>query len=1004
MKRQFSIFAAILLGAALTSCQDTAEKDMVGGGDPIIFTTSIGDYAVKATDTAFEDGDIAGLTILDPINREGVKITWQGGAFVPEETLYWQRGQKESTRFIAWYPYDAQATAMIDPTEEFAFYVDHDQSNPDNYKRADLLGAVTDATPGQNVHLGFRHLLSRFDFRVSSEIDIQGIRIEGLSNMATVDIANGRVAGYASEQLPDAFFPCEVGDWLYSVITVPQVTILRIIFTTADQREIVFNGIERLVFESGKKISASINIKADETITFTADILDWNEGGSADFGQDGQEQGGYEQLFVYYRNGTQVPMTTEDGRYYNATISRAAETDSYVQFLITDESREKIFGGRLNGRINLESWNDCDTDPYRYLLAYVTYGAGTFNVTLDVKDKTIFVTEFEPWGEGSILEGNITALFGFPTTEWPVMYGKSIDNDGVICVYNTFASGPYGQYFNLVDGVTAINIQDPEKVYLMADSTPGIVWNEGTMLSYSLVDENGWSGYDAYSTLTDGEIPLGYRSLVTYVPGEGYYYGNRTGHTVYVLPGSERHTYFVNDLSDLSWSAITASDGSKQLRVTTTMYPDNTLLRLAVFEGSLDEEQAQQALEQARTCDEPFTEYGFDADVRTYIDIPLSETGRYTIFAYTEGADGTFWYWYYHVAYVPDGEEAPECDFEVTCIRNEIAPESEVDFILKGDELYSAFAKAIPLREAEGMTEDQLLEAASKGAQLDWANRDFSGGLPFGIYGLEPSTSYMIAVYGVNAYGGVALRTFVTVTSEDDSWEDLGVGAFYDGLVPGMWVQTDRYDASGDYPIPYASSVMIQKSMTKEGKYRVIDPYGELYSNAEDALVQYIVDAPSRYFDFYIREVGGQKFINYSIINTGFNPFGGSYGAILYWHNALLCENPAENELARQQKQVKAGVFNISPYMQLANYRAYLANYGVTYGAVVVLPGYSFDYTAAWKSSMEGNGIRRKPGVGMPSVTMVGETGGLRPVDVKINVHSACAAHPDTVSGEIINK
>ena len=54
MKR-LSIFTVVLLGAALTACHDVSEQVATVKGDEIRFSTSIGEYATKATDTAFED-------------------------------------------------------------------------------------------------------------------------------------------------------------------------------------------------------------------------------------------------------------------------------------------------------------------------------------------------------------------------------------------------------------------------------------------------------------------------------------------------------------------------------------------------------------------------------------------------------------------------------------------------------------------------------------------------------------------------------------------------------------------------------------------------------------------------------------------------------------------------------------------------------------------------------------------------------------------------------------
>ena len=107
MKQYKKLFIAALAVMALGSCS-VKEDASPETGRIIRFTTNLGGYVVKATDTEFETGDEVSLFVGDPIAAYNVKMTCRGGELVPEQTIAWPEGTESGvmTAFVAapWPP------------------------------------------------------------------------------------------------------------------------------------------------------------------------------------------------------------------------------------------------------------------------------------------------------------------------------------------------------------------------------------------------------------------------------------------------------------------------------------------------------------------------------------------------------------------------------------------------------------------------------------------------------------------------------------------------------------------------------------------------------------------------------------------------------------------------------------------------------------------------------------------------------------------------------------
>lgn len=170
-KYSYIILAALALAAASCSVKenfDTSSK-------AIRFTTNLGDYATKVTDTNFEEGDAVSLFVQDPINALNVKMSFSGDELVPEQQICWPESipASQNVDFFAVYPYRAD---WEDFTDTNVFSVNADQTTHELYSASDLLGATYMAYPDcETVPLNFTHKLSKLSISVSSYSEIGDI-------------------------------------------------------------------------------------------------------------------------------------------------------------------------------------------------------------------------------------------------------------------------------------------------------------------------------------------------------------------------------------------------------------------------------------------------------------------------------------------------------------------------------------------------------------------------------------------------------------------------------------------------------------------------------------------------------------------------------------------------------------------------------------------------------------------------------------------------------------
>ena len=304
MKKIFTLFAVITaLGAVLTGCNRAEEEGTPAGSRDIRFSASVGTFQVKATDTAFEEGDEIGLFAEDPINVINAKLNITGGVPVPEEAIRWGEYQlyEQPTYFYAYYPY-FDGAGESDNYRHAYFEVAADQSTHAAFTASDLMVARAQSAPADGaVQLNFAHALSKIVFTVEdvSNPDAQ---------VASVKIGNvvlgcegwlgeiGSFYGTGYEDIVTAgqvvlptradTAPQQIG---WAAILPPQDTYPIVSVTMADGTQYSFNTSGSVVLQASRRYNVKITIDGSTaSADFGASVSDWIDNGDIEFGQFGE--------------------------------------------------------------------------------------------------------------------------------------------------------------------------------------------------------------------------------------------------------------------------------------------------------------------------------------------------------------------------------------------------------------------------------------------------------------------------------------------------------------------------------------------------------------------------------------------------------------------------------------------------------------------------------------------------------------------------------------------
>lgn len=238
---KFTRTAAIALLASLLgiSCRQTTHEQPRPSGQPIRINTVCvpSENAVLDNDMAFEDGDMAGLYVVNRINGkmqsllpsgnhiDNMRFTYHG-TWTPSQPIYWMDEQTEAD-FHLYYPYSSE----MDNPRYWTVNVPTDQSSEAVMQQADVLvgHAYNVAPTSQAVEIKARHIMSRLTITLQAsqgmteeklrEADLK-VLVNGLITKATVDIANALVRASGNER--HDIRACQTDTLTFTVTAVPQ--------------------------------------------------------------------------------------------------------------------------------------------------------------------------------------------------------------------------------------------------------------------------------------------------------------------------------------------------------------------------------------------------------------------------------------------------------------------------------------------------------------------------------------------------------------------------------------------------------------------------------------------------------------------------------------------------------------------------------------------------------------------------------------------------------------
>lgn len=290
MKKIFSILVVATL--VLVGCENSENIPVVEDG--VMQIEVLHPSATRATETAFESGDIIGLyateyngEVATPLQISGnwannVAVAYNGTAWNPAKKIFWSDNKMD---VYGYYPY-------MTPTsiDEHLWSVQLDQSTPETadalsgYEASDFLwGKATGVSQTDgDVQLQFKHRCSKLVIKLVKGPDYSGVLpteselyIHSTVPTATIDFVNGAVVKDVYGEM-ETIKARRVDDGTFEAVIIPQRMETRRPFI-----EYIANGVSYLyegtfVFKAGKQHTLEL------TINSNPDQIEVEVGGNVD--------------------------------------------------------------------------------------------------------------------------------------------------------------------------------------------------------------------------------------------------------------------------------------------------------------------------------------------------------------------------------------------------------------------------------------------------------------------------------------------------------------------------------------------------------------------------------------------------------------------------------------------------------------------------------------------------------------------------------------------------
>ena len=289
MKR-FITFAMLACTLLVAGCNKPDEGKFSASRD-VLFSADINRFAVKATDTAFDNGDEIGLFAGAPIVKNNVKGVVAGTKVTVDAAnpIQWLKDQTAPVDFIGYYPYDSS----LADAAAYDFAVALDQSADGAYAASDLMVANTTANPPASetdeaiVNLNFKHVLSKVVIKIDNQTasEVTAVSFLNIANAAQFNLgaAGAEVASSVGALQPSIKAVKGANDGtklVYQLLVVPQASTPQIKVETAEGNVYVYSLASAFTFAQGKKYTADIAITGTTVageVSFTLQVTDWED-------------------------------------------------------------------------------------------------------------------------------------------------------------------------------------------------------------------------------------------------------------------------------------------------------------------------------------------------------------------------------------------------------------------------------------------------------------------------------------------------------------------------------------------------------------------------------------------------------------------------------------------------------------------------------------------------------------------------------------------------------
>lgn len=329
------------------------------------FTASLYEFT-KATDTAFENGDVIGVNVFNPeCYLYNAKYTYNNGALTAAVANEWYEDTELEATITAVYPCSETTEGYA---ENQSFMVNADQSSKAGYAASDLMLAVTKSKPTADaVKLPFKHALSKIVVTVDNKLgeEISQLWFTDVLGSVTYKTADplATLAATGSAGTVKAY---KSGDDTWQLIVAPQTASPKLALTTASGKQFTFVLSENVTFTSGKVSTATVEVSTETIYTsFTPEIEDWVADNELNFSQDEEE--------------VVLPEVPE---YCRLTVRVNKAIDWYDKYIYSWDDLENKLSGEWPG--TKTSWDKEDGDYYVYYYDFpYSLNGTTFNYIIN---------------------------------------------------------------------------------------------------------------------------------------------------------------------------------------------------------------------------------------------------------------------------------------------------------------------------------------------------------------------------------------------------------------------------------------------------------------------------------------------------------------------------------------------------------------------------------------------------------------------------------------------